>query len=275
MVSVSLDLIQLGIGFAFIFIEFLIIMWLGIFWYDIKTKMPDIYARQYAKKKKQPLINLFLGSGRILTGTADKDKKYDLKFKQKDDVGFLVDPALLSKHPHDHYTDGTPVYNYGIDFHFPIDSLGVRGIISLIRNIRKKYTELDRIRDDFVFMELLSKEGEDLVKDCEFVLDRYEAETKEDILTSQELASTIEEIKTNLKRWNVEPGFFTIKQALDRLPFGTFAKDIEAIEEITESNARSELDNRMREIWTYVTISGVIIGFMVVAYLVISAYKGG
>lgn len=273
--SIELDLLQIGMVAGVIIIEFIGLLYFGNFWYDIKTKMPDVYARQTAAKKKLPIIELMLGSGRILVGIGDKDKNYDLKFKQKEDIGFLVDPALLSKHPHNHYPDGTPRYEYGTDFHFPNDSLGIRGVISVIRNIRKEYPLLDRIRDDFVFLELLSKEGEDLINDCTFVLSRYEAESDDDIITAESFAETIEEIKTNLKKWKVESGFYTNKQALDRLPFGTFAKDIEAIEEITELNARNELDTKMKEMWMYVTIFAAVVGVPVIAYLIIDAMKGG
>lgn len=271
MVSVSLTLIQLGLIGLVIVGLFFSTIWFGSFWWDIKTKYNDVYVRRYCEKKHLPIIRVIDGSGRESWLIGDKDKNYDLKFKGKE-RNVLVDPAYLSKTPSDQLPDGTRIYNYHTNFHFPIDKVGVSGIISMFRRIRSEYAQLEPIRDDFVILELMGKGSKDLILDCQKVLGRYDID--EEFFSADDLALIIEDIKSNLKKWKVEQGFVSINQAVSRFPFGTFAIDVNQIEEVTEQNYENELGKRQSEMMMWLTvIGGIILCSGIAVYIISLAQK--
>jgi hypothetical protein len=273
MVSISLTLIQLGMIGLLILILFGAVMFFGMFWWDIKTKFNDVYVRQYCTKKHLPIIRTINGAGREAWLIGDKDKDYDLKFKGKE-RNVLVDPAYLSKMPSNHLSDGTPLYDFHTNFHFPIDKVGVSGVVSMFRKIRDEYAQLIPIRDDFVILELMGKNGSDLESDCKKVLGRFDVD--EDECSPKDLTEVIESIKSNLKDWKIEPGYMSVNQAVSRLPFGTFAVDIAQIEEVTEQNYENDWGQRNSMIMTY-GMAGLLIcvGGGIAVYIISMATKGG
>lgn len=260
-------------GVAVIVIQFIIIMSLGNFWWDIKTKFNDIYVRRYCAEKHLPIIRTIDGAGREAWLIGDKDKDYDLKFKGKE-RNVLVDPAYLSKMPSNHLSDGTPLYDFHTNFHFPIDKVGVCGVVSMFRKIRAEYSQLIPIRDDFVILELMGKNSNDLEADCEKVLGRFDVNEKD--CSATDLSIIIEQIKSNLKEWEIEQGFMSVNQAVSRLPFGTFAVDISQIEEVTEQNYENEFGKREKELWLYASIiCGLFLCAAIAVYILSLTQKGG
>jgi hypothetical protein len=272
MVSISLTLIQLGMVGVLILILFGTTMFFGMFWWDIKSKFNDVYVRQYCRKKNLPVIRTIDGSGREAWLIGDKDKDYDLKFKSKE-RNVLVDPAYLSKMPSNHLPDGTKLYDFHTNYHFPIDKVGISGVVSMFRRIRKEYPQLNPIRDDVVILELMGKNSADLIEDCQKVLGRFDVD--EDECSVQDLANTIESIKSNLKNWKIEQGYMSVNQAVSRLPFGTFAVDISQIEEVTEQNYENEFGKRQSEMMMWMTVIGGIILCAGIAVYIISMTQGG
>jgi len=273
MVSISLTLTQLGMVGVLILILFGLVMFFGMFWWDIKTKFNDVYVRQYCAKKHLPIIRTIDGAGREVYLIGDKDKDYDLKFKGKE-RNVLVDPAYLSKMPSNHLSDGTPLYDFHTNFHFPIDKVGVSGVVSMFRKIRSEYAQLIPIRDDFVILELMGKNSADLEDDCEKVLGRFDVD-KEDC-SPTDLALVIESIKANLKEWKIEQGYMSVNQAVSRLPFGTFSIDISQIEEVTEQNYENEFGKRQSEMMMWMTvIGGIILCAGIAVYIISMSQKGG
>ena len=273
MVSISLTLIQLGMIGVLILILFGLTMFFGMFWWDIKTKFNDVYVRQYCAKNMLPIIRTINGAGREAWLIGDKDKDYDLKFKGKE-RNVLVDPAYLSKMPSNHLSDGTALYDFHTNFHFPIDKVGVSGVVSMFRKIRAEYVQLVPIRDDFVILELMGKNSKDLIDDCEKVLGRFDVDEKD--CSPEDLAYIIEDIKSNLKNWQIEQGFMSVNQAVSRLPFGTFAVDIAQIEEVTEQNYDNEFGNRQSEMMMWMTvIGGIILCSGIAVYIISMSSKGG
>jgi len=273
MVSISLTLIQLGMIGVLILILFGLTMFFGMFWWDIKTKFNDVYVRQYCAKKHLPIIRTIDGSGKEASLIGDKDKDYDLKFKGKE-RNVLVDPAYLSKMPSNHLSDGTALYDFHTNFHFPIDKVGVSGVVSMFRKIRAEFSQLIPIRDDFVILELMGKNSNDLEADCEKVLGRFDVDEGE--CSSKDLVEVIEQIKSNLKNWKIEQGYMSVNQAVSRLPFGTFAVDISQIEEVTEQNYENDWGQRNSMVITY-GMAGllVLVGAGCCIYIASMAMKGG
>jgi hypothetical protein len=273
MVSISLTLVQLGMIGVLILILFGLTMFFGMFWWDIKTKFNDVYVRQYCAKKRLPIIRTINGAGREAWLIGDKDKDYDLKFKGKE-RNVLVDPAYLSKMPSNHLSDGTALYDFHTNFHFPIDKVGVSGVVSMFRKIRAEYAQLVPIRDDFVILELMGKNSKDLLEDCEKVLGRFDVDKSE--CSAADLAFIIEDIKSNLKNWQIEQGYMSVNQAVSRLPFGTFAVDIAQIEEVTEQNYENEFGKRQSEMMMWMTvIGGIILCAGIAVYIISMTQKGG
>jgi len=271
MVSVTLSLLQAGMVAGVILLFFATTMFFGMFWWDIRTKFNDIYVRRYCTKHHLPIIRTIDGSGREAWIIGDKNKDYDLKFKGKERT-VLVDPAYLSKMPSNHLPDGTKIYDYHTNYHFPIDNVGVSGIVSMFRNIRKLYPELLPIRDDFVILELMGKNSADLIPDCEKVLGRFDINDEE--CSAEKLALVIDGIKSHLKDWKIEQGFMSVNQAVSRLPFGTFAVDISQIEEVTEQNTMNDWGERNSMLLTYgMAALFVLIGGGVAIYIISLAMK--
>lgn len=273
MVSISLTLIQLGMVGILILILFGLTMFFGMFWWDIKTKFNDVYVRQYCAKKRLPIIRTINGAGREAWLIGDKDKDYDLKFKGKE-RNVLVDPAYLSKMPSNHLPDGTALYDFHTNYHFPVDKVGVSGVVSMFRKIRNEYAQLLPIRDDFVILELMGKNSKDLLEDCDKVLGRFDVDESE--CSAADLAFIIEDIKSNLKNWQIEQGYMSVNQAVSRLPFGTFAVDIAQIEEVTEQNYENEFGKRQSEMMMWMTvIGGIILCAGIAVYIISMTQKGG
>jgi len=273
MVSISLTLIQLGMVGVLILVLFGTTMFFGSFWWDIKSKFNDVYVRRYCTNKHLPIIRTIDGSGREAWLIGDKDKDYDLKFKGKE-RNVLVDPAYLSKMPSNHLPDGTALYDFHTNFHFPIDKVGVSGVVSMFRKIRSEYSQLIPIRDDFVILELMGKNSNDLEEDCAKVLGRFDVDEEE--FSAKELAVVIENIKSNLKNWKIEQGYMSVNQAVSRLPFGTFAVDISQIEEVTEQNYENEFGKRQSEMMMWMTvIGGIILCSGIAVYIISMTQKGG
>ena len=264
--TIPLTLTQLGMIAVIIIILFIAMIFLLMFYWDVKTKFNDVYVRIYCQKHQLPIIRLIDFSGREAYLIGDKDKDYDLKFKGKE-RNVLVDPAYLSKMPSNHLTDGTKVYDFHTNYHFPIDKVGVSGLVALFRRIRAECSQLLPIRDDFVILELMGKNSNDLKLDCEKVLSRFDVDDEE--CTAHELALTIESIKSQLKDWHIEQGYMSINQAISRLPFGTFAIDISQIEEVTEQNYENEFGKRSKELMLYMTVAcGLILCSGITVYII-------
>lgn len=273
MSSVALTFMQLGLIGLVILILFGTTMFFGMFWYDVRSKYNDVYVRRQCASKLLPMIRLLDLSGLESYIIGDKDKKYDLKFKGKE-RNILVDPAYLSKMPHDRLHDGVKVYTFTTLFHFPIDKVGVSGVITMFRNIRTEYPELMNVRDDFVILELMGKNSEDLPIECAKVITRYDI--NDEVFTPEDFAATIEKIKSQLKGWGIEQGYMSVNQAVSRLPFGTMARDISAIEEVTDEIHDNEWGKQNSMIMTYgMAAMFVLIGAGIAVYIINLAMSGG
>lgn len=93
-------------------------------------------------------------------------------------------------------------------------------------------------------------------------------------LTEGQLKTIIEEIKGKLKTWKVEPGYFTMKEGLELLPIGTTSTDMKRIETITKINTQNDMAKAGENYMMYLYVVGGLATVMVVAYMVIGAFKG-
>lgn len=270
--SFTLDLMTLGFIAVAGLIVFLLLFWLGNFWWDIRSNYPEIHAHKAAKDKPHPpVIDLVDNSSRHFIFSGVKEKKHSLTLKNED-YGLMLDPALSSKMPKDHYADGVSVLSYGTKFHFPIDHLGARGIVQMVDKIRKLYPKLAFIRDDFVLLELLQKSATDLPEDISVVLENYKQDAfNKQVLTEEEFIKTIEEIKMKLTEWKLESGFYTLADAISKLPFGMMAIDMKRAVNLAKAEERNDNMQKNEELWNNIKAVGAIIAIMVVAYMVITA----
>lgn len=251
---------------------------------DIKTKQPELDVLRASRKKPfPPVIALVDGAGKIMFFNGVKDKSSDVSFRKKD-FGLMIDPAILTKKPRSHLIDGTPIYFYGTDTYFPVDPLGARAVVSLIKQARRDYPVFGDIKDDVVIMELLQKEGDDLLKDCEKVLKRFrlneeityvDNETQETTqrpkVIATELSCAIEDLKSELKERKIDTGWFSINEGLERIPLGTVSGDFKRAIQLSEVAAQNDMGDFEKKWMAVAIVFAVIVGVMVVAYMIIEA----
>lgn len=270
--SFTLDLMTLGFVIVAGMLDFLLIFWLGNYWWDIRNNYPEIHAHKAAKEKSHPpVIDLVDNSGRHFIFSGEKEKNHSLTLKNED-YGLMLDPALSSKMPADHFLDGTRVLSYGTTFHFPVDHLGARGVIQMVRKIRELYPKLAFIRDDFVLLELLQKSATDLPDDIKVVLENYKQDAfNEEILDKDEFVKMIEEIKKKLKEWKLESGFYTLAEAISKLPFGMMAVDVKRAVNLAKAEERNDNQQKDADMWKYLIMALCVIGAIVVSWMVITS----
>lgn len=258
------------------------LFYLFSYWNNIRSKMPELDVLQQCRKRPfPPLIIIIDGAGRMLFFVGEKDKKTDVKFK-KDDYGLLIDPAILTKKPKSTLIDGTTVYLYGTDTYFPIDPLGARGIVQVIRQIRKEFALFDYVKDDVVIMELIMKEGDDLLKDCETVMQRIDAnqgvqeidpDTGEIIereeVTALELKYAIEESKKKFKTYGVSDGYFSFNDALERIPLGSTSGDFNRAIQLAQYGERNEMGSTEQKWWIAAMVFSIVAGVLILAVLIL------
>lgn len=287
-INFELDIWSAVIAFAILVGLGIVFMFLLSYYFDIKNKQPELdVLRQCRKKPFPPLVIQADGAGQLTFFAGVKEKKSDVAFNKKDSNGMLLDPAILTKKPRNHLVDGKSVYFYGTDTYFPVDLLGSRAIISIIHQARAEFEVFDWIKDDVVIMELLQKEGDDLLVDCERVLKRFrldepivvlDEELDEDDEQMQrpkvlpiELSYAIEKLKGQLKDRRIENGWFSINEGLDRLPLGTVAGDIKRalqLEAVATQNDQGEVEKK----WIIAaTVFAIVAGVLILAYMLINA----
>ena len=289
--GINIPLEYLGIAAIIVMAMLIGLVYFFIYWSDMRSKNPELHVFNKARAKPFPdVVALIDLSARHFFFNAEKDKPHDVKLK-KDDYGLLLDSRLASKRPRSRLEDGISIMYYGTNFHFPVDPNGARSIVQLVRKIRKEYPQLNFIRDDIVLLELLTKSGEDIAHDVSIVLEMYpfEAYGTEPIqkvskgkeidkivcTTPEDLKTLIEQIKGKLKDWRVEPGWFSMKEGLELLPIGTTSADMKRAVTIEKINTQNEMGKPQE--WWKDMFPVFILGMsaMVVAWLVISAMKGG
>lgn len=306
MVSIDLPMEVLGFIGLVIMALFAGCVYFGTYWLDMRQKNPELHVMTAARKPPFPKVVVMVDkSGRHMFFNGIKEKPQDAKFKE-DAYGLKLDPALASKMPQSRLEDGTPILYYGVNFHFPTDPNGARAIVQLVKKIRKEYPQLNFIRDDIVLLELLTKSGEDLPNDVKVVKNMFPfeasaeqgtpqkptafgwlkgtknpsentdtTEAKEQTqLTEKELVNLIEEIKGQLKSWKIEPSSFSMKEGLDLLPIGTTGTDMQRIESITKIATQNDLSKDKPGWEDAAKFLAIIVGIVVVAYMVISAFRG-
>ncbi len=283
-INFELDIWSAVIVFAILAAIGIAFMFLLSYYLDIKNKQPELdVLRQCRKKPYPPLVVQADGAGQLTFFAGVKEKKSDVAFMKKDSNGMLLDPAILTKKPRNHLVDGKSVYFYGTDTYFPVDLLGSRAVVSLIHQARAEYEVFDWIKDDVVIMELMQKEGDDLLIDCERVLKRFRLDDPIIVLDDDgeqiqrpkvlpsELSYAIEKMKGELKDRRIESGWFSINDGLERLPLGTVAGDIKRalqLEAVATMNDSGEMDKK----WIIAaTVFAIVAGVLILAYMLINA----
>lgn len=270
--SFTLDLMTIGFISVAALINFLLLFYLGNYFWDIRSNYAEIHAHKAAKDKPYPpVIDLVDNSGRHFIFSGEKEKNHSLTLKNED-YGLMLDPALSSKMPSDHFLDGTRVLTYGTKYHFPVDHLGARGVIQMVKKIRELYPKLQFIRDDFVLLELLQKSATDLPYDIKVVLENYKQDAfNAEKITNEEFVNMIEEIKTKLKEWKLESGFYSIADAISKLPWGMMAVDVKRVVALAKAEERNDNAQKDADMWKYLIMALCVIGAIVVSWMVITS----
>jgi len=276
-IPVEISILEVLVMLALVLALFVALGYFVSFWNNIRKKHPELPVFRISRKFPfPPIIALVDGAGKINFFNGIKKKKSDVQFK-KDDYGLLIDPAILTKKPRSSLADGTPVYFYGTDTYFPTDPLSMRAIMQLIHYMRREYNIFEYINDDVILMELLLKEGDDLLMDCETVIKRieldkmvmveHEGETIErQIVEPQELAYAIEVSKLELKTERITNGYFSFNDGLSRLPLGTVAGDFKRAIQLAETAAKAE--NEKDPLMMVAIAFAVVVGVVLIAYMV-------
>lgn len=273
-VPVQLSILGVIIGFIILIAVMATLSYFIMYWNDIRTKNPELHVLRKARKHPYPpIIALVDGAGKIILSIGEKEKKSDVQFK-KDDYGLLIDPAILTKQPKSSLADGTTVYFYGTDTYFPTDPLSMRTIRQLIHHMRKEFQVFEYINNDIVLMELLFKEGSDLLFDCGTVISRMELDAvieveqdgeviKRQLVEPEELAYAIEQSKSQLKTVKVSNGFFSFNEGLSRLPLATVAGDFKRAIQLVQQASELKKDDDM--MFKAAVAFAVVVGAIVVA----------
>lgn len=276
-IPVSISILEVLVGVALLLALFVALGYFVSFWNNIRKKHPELPVFRIARKFPfPPIIALVDGAGKIMFFNGLKKKKSDVQFN-KDDYGLLIDPAILTKKPRSSLADGTPVYFYGTDTYFPTDPLAIRSIMQLINYMRNEFKIFEYINEDIILMELLLKEGDDLLKDCETVIKRIEldkivtveqdgVEVERQIVEPEELAYAIEVSKMELKTEKISNGYFSFNDGLSRLPLGTVAGDFKRAIQLAETAAKAE--NTKDPLIIAAIAFAVIVGVILLAYMV-------
>jgi len=276
MVSINIGFEYLTIAGVVVFVLLAAAAYFGQYYFNMKSKNPELHVLNKAREAPfPPVITMVDPSGRQLYFNGEKEKKENAKLKNED-YGLLIDPLLMGKLPESRLVDGSRQYFYGAGFYFPTSPNGARTIVQLVRKIRSEYPQLNFIRDDITLIELLFKTGSDLPKDIATVIKQYPLEDYysdeqllEQDITAESLAVIFEEIKGKLKKWKVEPGWFTMHDGLALLPIGTQSNDMKRLETITKISTMNDV---MKEPAPWEGIAKVCIlsaSIIVVSYMVI------
>jgi len=295
MVSIDLPLEYIiGIGILILALAGAALFF-GMYWLEMRDKNKELDVFLTARKKHLPIISLIDLAGRLYLFVGEKHKPQDIKYKN-DTFGLIIDSAQASKKPRSSLQDGTPLIFYGINFHFPLDPNGARGIVQLIHNIREEYPQLNFILDDIAIMELLTKSGDDLYNDVQEVLYRYPQEKEpEDIIqtakrhlfsrkkattqeptevyTAEQIVGIFEEIKGRMASWNVKSGYINMKEAISLLPIATTSRDMLAVETVTKIATQNDMNKDLKWWQEMATPFLYVVGAMVVGFMVIMALR--
>lgn len=282
-------MVSINVGFEIVTIAGIIIMaaigaavYFGDYYFSMKRNNPEIHVFNRARKAPfPPIITMVDPSGRQMHFNGEKERKEDAKLTNAD-YGLLCDPLIVGKLPHSALEDGTRQYFYGTGFYLPVDPNGARTIVQLVKKIRAEYPKLNFIRDDVTLIELLFKTGTDINKDIETVIQLYPLEnyvgneeiTSDDI-TVPKLVTTFEEIKGKLKKWKVEPGWFSMHEGLALLPIGTGNRDMSRLETITKINTMNDVMKEPSTTEALLKIVVIVGGLLVLAYMIIVNVKPG
>jgi len=294
---------------------FLMALFLGFFyfmnyWMEIRRKHPELDILNTSRKRPfPPIIEMVDPSDKTLMFNGVLEKKTDIKLAKKD-YGLLIDPKQLTLMPKTKMEDGTNRFFYGAGFHFPVSPNGARTIVQFIDRVRKEYPKLNFIRDDIVLIELFTKSGTDLPKDVRNILKMYPLENpivqiddcdrktaeeilrmdeteqleyqleqanKEDRLTVDKIVELVEDAKTKIKGWRVEPGYFSMHDGISLLPIGTMSSDMTRLETITKMNTANDLMKEPDPWMNTLKFVALIGGGLLLAWMIISAMapKGG
>jgi len=242
-------LIAGGIGIVLL----AMVYFLGNFFLTVKKQAPAIMVFRKAYKEHKPVVEIIDGSGIISYFLGDKDKRYDVEYKNKD-YSIKIDSNYSSVTPEEHFTNGVRVLRYGIGLHFPIDSRGIHSLIQLVQYIRTSFPILDVFSDDMVLIEFVDIDSEDLPAYIRSKLKDFDPHFDDDDENRiKDLVKVIESIKEDLPALEIRSRPFSIAGGLQLVPTAFAAQDCEKVVQLTEFKTKKEgmWDTK---VWTYATI---------------------
>ena len=286
-------------------------LFLGFFYFanyymEIRRKHPELDILNRSRNRPfPPIIEIVDPSDKTLMFNGVLEKKTDIKLAKKD-YGLLIDPKQLTLMPKTRMEDGTNRFFYGAGFHFPTSPNGARTIVQFIDKVRKEYPKLNFIRDDIVLIELFTKSGTELPKDVKNILKMYPLENpiitidesermgfeeialmdekeqleyhkkqadKEDRLTVDKIVELVEDVKSKIKGWKVEPGYFSMHDGIALLPIATMSSDMTRLETITKMNTANDFMKAPDPWMATVKFVALVGGGLLLAYMIITAMR--
>ena len=202
---------------------------------NVPEALVFLNARQQRKDVSMVIDNANVADMYVTT----KVDKGDVEFDDKGKLGVQIDPAVLSGVEAIRTRSGISIWEYPVNFYFPVGNKGKRGILSIVDHVRKEHPDLNFIHNDLVVIELLHYPANHLEYNCKKIVKGYlDIDDVEEIKErASELVEEIEQIKSEVPTLKLKSGFYSSRKALNAIPIGSTAPDIARIIKVVKNMA--------------------------------------
>ena len=253
-------------------------------WYvmDIRKNAPEAEAYAKARKKHLPLIRIIDTSDREELAVGVKEKKGDISFDSKrvEPYGIYLDPRIIGNAPETRTKDGIQIFHYSTNLSIPLGSKTARGLLTVVKYVRKEYPELNFL-DDSEIIELVGTPRNDLAHDAQNYIDEYEPEvvsanpgTARDMKTS-ELVELVEDIQEETSILPVEKGFFSYSEAFKKIPTAMLPQDINQLIMWVYRKARKDIKWDAERLMMYAMAVVMVLAGVGVTIYILSIVRPG
>ena len=245
--------------------------WLLSFRLTVKKKAPAIIPMFEAYNKNKSVMEVTEGGGVVHYYVGNKNKRYDVEFKNKD-FGIKIDDIYSTVVPQERYVNGVKLLRYNTSLHFPTDSKGGSALTNLIDFIRKEYDIFDIFTDDMVLIEFVCTDSEDLHELIDSKLKDYDpdydiSDTEENESRIHSFMVTIEFIKQQLSKLKIKSKPMSIAAGMKLIPSAFTAHDLVKVIQLTEWKTRNEQGEQVKLLTYGIVALMILAGIGAMVYL--------
>lgn len=265
-------------------------------WWTIRRNAPEAELFLKARKYLHPLPILRIsdadGNGFIALG--EVDKKGDVVFKFSEAGGIQVNPRTQGIVPEDKI-NGIPFYNYSTTFPFPLSARNTLAFKTILDYSRNTFPQINFV-SDLRLLELIALPVNQLVHDCQNIIDAFEqipneenivseltdglglSEDEQQItydtlhphrnnITTNDLVEIVKTIQAESHTIPIKNGYYSYDWAFARIPSSILAQDLNQMKLlIKRQNSHEDMDQYQKYIplafAVLIIIVGVVLLFM-------------